>query len=117
VQTEGQALDTKDRHHTFYNDCNEAISEEACRIIKPHAIKAFKSKVEVTGWKDKAYDGHRAYIRCLQDNAVAIQGQDGMIQASGVEWNIKTLDASHSPFLSVPEELAKVVSEINEQFV
>lgn len=68
------------------------------------------------GWKDKAYDGHRAYIRTLQDNALTIKYQDELIARSGVEWLVKSVDASHSAFLSRTGEVVGLVAELTGEF-
>lgn len=109
-------MDTIDRQQTFYNDCEEEVANSMDTILRIQSVRSLMDKVEVAGWKDEAYNGRRAYIRCLQDNAISIEVQDALIQASGVEWTLKTLNASHSPFLSMPKDLAQVVSEIHEQF-
>lgn len=81
--------------------------------LQPHSIKALNTTVDVLGWKE--YEGRRGYIRCLQDQAIPLVGQDHLLGRSG-EWNIKTMDASHSPFLSQPEQLTKNVAEIIAAF-
>ena len=58
----------------------------------------------------------RVYIRCLDDNAITIAGQDFMIAAVdgalGGETEVQTLATSHSPFLSQPRVLAAVLATI-----
>ena len=53
----------------------------------------------------------RHYIRCTQDRAVPVTGQDHMIAtvdgAIGGKTTTHTLDSSHSPFLSRPAALSK----------
>ena len=39
-----------------------------------------------------------------------------MIKYSDVEWTIKTLDTSHSPFLSNPKAVADIVLEMAAEF-
>ena len=55
----------------------------------------------------------RHYIRCLQDRAITLAGQDEMVrlvdEALETSTNIHTLDTSHSPFLSQPQALADLV--------
>ena len=62
----------------------------------------------------------RHYIRCLQDHAVPIAGQDHMIRAVddssiGSRTIIHTLDSSHSPFLSQPDKLASILIRVHAQ--
>lgn len=58
----------------------------------------------------------RHYVRCTQDRAVPLTGQDFMIAT--VDWAIggktitHTLESSHSPFLSQPAALSKILIDI-----
>ena len=58
----------------------------------------------------------RHYIRCTQDHAIPLPGQDHMIAtvdgAIGGKTAIHTLESSHSPFLSQPAALSKVLIDI-----
>jgi pimeloyl-ACP methyl ester carboxylesterase len=55
----------------------------------------------------------RHYIRCTQDRAIPLTGQDHMIAtvdgAIGGKTTIHTLESSHSPFLSQPAALSKIL--------
>jgi len=62
-------------------------------------------------WTCSEFDGRRSYLYCLRDKAIPYTAQKAMVQASGVEWNLGTLDCAHSPFLSCPEELTAWVVE------
>jgi pimeloyl-ACP methyl ester carboxylesterase len=58
----------------------------------------------------------RHYIRCTEDCAVPLTGQDHMIAsvdgAIGGKTITHTLESSHSPFLSQPGNLAKILMDI-----
>jgi pimeloyl-ACP methyl ester carboxylesterase len=58
----------------------------------------------------------RHYIRCTQDRAVPLRGQDHMIAtvdaAIGGRTRTHTLKSSHSPFLSQPAALAQILVDI-----
>ncbi len=58
----------------------------------------------------------RHYIRCLADRAITPAGQDFMIAAVdreiGGATTVTTLGTSHSPFLSQPQALAKILAAI-----
>jgi pimeloyl-ACP methyl ester carboxylesterase len=58
----------------------------------------------------------RHYIRCTQDRAIPLSGQDHMIAtvdaAIGGKTTIHTLDSSHSPFLSQPAALSRILIDI-----
>ena len=61
----------------------------------------------------------RHYIRCTQDRAVPLTGQDHMIatvdDAIGGTTRTHTLESSHSPFLSQPAALSKILIDIYAQ--
>ena len=61
----------------------------------------------------------RHYIRCTQDRAVPLTGQDHMIAtvdgAIGGRTIVQTLESSHSPFLSQPAALSKILMNIGVQ--
>lgn len=53
-----------------------------------------------------------AYLVCEKDNAIPYQAQEGMIaQVQGKNPKafalVEKIDASHSPFLSVPEKMTE----------
>jgi pimeloyl-ACP methyl ester carboxylesterase len=58
----------------------------------------------------------RHYIRCTQDRAIPLTGQDHMIAAVdgaiGGKTTTHTLESSHSPFLSQPANLSKILMDI-----
>ncbi|MDQ0468460.1 alpha/beta fold hydrolase [Labrys wisconsinensis] len=58
----------------------------------------------------------RHYIRCTQDRAVPLAGQDHMIASVdgtiGGKTTTHTLDSSHSPFLSQPAALSRILIDI-----
>jgi pimeloyl-ACP methyl ester carboxylesterase len=61
----------------------------------------------------------RHYIRCTQDRAVPLTGQDHMIAtvdaAIGSKTTTHMLESSHSPFLSQPAKLARILIDIGVQ--
>jgi hypothetical protein len=53
-----------------------------------------------------------AYLLCKKDNAIPLPAQEGMVamaqqKAPGSFDLVETCDASHSPFLSMPETVAQ----------
>ena len=53
----------------------------------------------------------RAYIVCTEDRAIVADLQHDMIEKSGVD-EVRYLPASHSPFLSMPGELADIILKL-----
>lgn len=90
---------SKDQKHYFYNDLPDEIAERIIATLKGHSGAAAMSAPSAIGWREKAYDGHRAYFRAIQDNTVPLKHQDENIARSGVEWLVKSVNASHSAFV------------------
>ena len=80
-------------------------------------MRAFDSPAPPMGWAEPDFQGQVAYIRCMNDQALPPFVQDMFIDKSGVQWNVKDIETSHSPFASRPEELADLLGEIARGFV
>lgn len=87
----------------FYKDVPNP--EKWVEVLKPHSYRSFFSRATYPGWKHVP----RTYLLCEKDMAIPIHAQKGMVENSGVEWRTESIDASHSPFLSMPEEVANSV--------
>ena len=93
----------------MYGDVPEYLAADAASALLPLSLHVFTNPSPAPAWADAAYSGCRAYIRCSQDICLPTFVQDMMVEASGVDWIMKTFDTSHSPFLSCPTELADYV--------
>ena len=88
---------------TFYNDVKEP--EKYVKMLKTHSYRTFASKATYAGWKHVPC----TYLLCEKDNAIPIDAQKGMVEAAreaGADMKAETVNASHSPFMSIPEEMA-----------
>jgi pimeloyl-ACP methyl ester carboxylesterase len=99
----------------FYGDVSEsefvrAASQLHCDESNACAIAAS----EITAGRFGTVPRH--YIRCTQDRAIPLTGQDHMIatvdSAIGGKTTIHTLESSHSPFLSQPATLSRILIDI-----
>lgn len=81
-----------------------------------HSLSSSLSDLVIFGYKENSFDHCRGYIRCLQDRVVPVQYQDIMLQRTRVNWSVKTINAGHSPFVSKPHDLARIVAEFVETF-
>jgi len=99
-------------------DVPKVLASEAAAALRPMAIRASAdiSSGLVTDWAKSAYKGHMAYIRCTKDACLPLAFQDLMLKESGGDWIIHSMDAGHSPFLSCPAELAKIIVSLAEAF-
>jgi alpha-beta hydrolase superfamily lysophospholipase len=99
---------------TFYGDVTDADFELAASQLhcdEPGAIAVTPSAVTPAGFGTVP----RHYIRCTQDQAVPLACQDHMIAmvyaAIGGKTTVHTLVSSHSPFLSQPVALSRILAE------
>lgn len=92
-------------HHTFYNDVSKEIAERMEAGLKYHASRTFQSKISYAAWK--YIDS--TYIICELDNALPGVAQEAMSGQDGRWLKVERLQASHSPWLSMPEETAELV--------
>jgi pimeloyl-ACP methyl ester carboxylesterase len=102
----------------FYADVPEsefAAAASQLHCDEPNAGALAPS--EITRGRFGAVPRH--YIRCTQDRAIPLTGQDHMIatidRAIGGKTMTHTLESSHSPFLSQPANLAKILIDIRLQ--
>ncbi|MEM7348444.1 MAG: alpha/beta fold hydrolase [Chloroflexota bacterium] len=99
----------------FYADLTDEDFAMALGILHPdEPAQVVGVPSNITAEKFGTVSRH--YIRCTQDNAISIAGQDKMINLVDAELGNKTtthtLEASHSPFFSQPEQLADVLVTI-----
>ncbi len=87
----------------FYGDCSDEDIEFAKAHLVPQAFQPMNQKLRLS----EANYGRvpRVFIECLQDGALSIRMQRAMYDQVGVD-KVVTMDTSHSPFFSAPEELA-----------
>lgn len=87
----------------FYNDVENP--EHHVKSLKPHSYRTFFSKVTYPAWKYVP----STYLLCEKDMAIPIHVQKAMVESPGAAFTVETVDASHSPFLSMPAETARSI--------
>ena len=90
----------------FYHDCSQSDLSMAKNNLVPQATEPLRAKVCLT--EEKYGSVPRAYIECLRDRAIPIKMQREMVSDVPCQ-QVETLDTSHSPFFSAPEELAQLL--------
>ena len=102
----------------FYGDVSESEFAHAASQLhcdEPNAGALAPS--EITPGRFGGLPRH--YIRCTQDRAIPLAGQDHMItavdRAIGGKTTTHTLESSHSPFLSQPAALSQILMDIHVQ--
>lgn len=93
----------------YCGDCSEADIAFAQSRIEPEPVRPSLAKVTLTEGRFGTVP--RSYIRCTQDRGLSIQMQDRLIARQPCE-RVATLDASHSPFLSMPDQLAAALRSV-----
>jgi pimeloyl-ACP methyl ester carboxylesterase len=101
-------LDPKVVRDAFYHDCSDEAAARAEARLRPQPAGGFQPRFELA--PDRFGRVPRHYIECLQDRAIDIATQRAM--HAKMPCAVHTLDASHSPFLSMPEELAAVLERV-----
>jgi pimeloyl-ACP methyl ester carboxylesterase len=97
---------------SFYADVPQAEFEQAAAQLHCDESNAGAlSPSQITAERFGTVQRH--YIRCTQDRAIPVTGQDHMIAtvdaALGNKTMIHTLESSHSPFLSQPAALTEIL--------
>lgn len=85
-----------------YGDCSEEDMEWAKKRLIPQPLAPFVTPVGVSEAFGRV---RRTYIECLQDRAIGPATQKRMYTELPCE-KVVSMQTSHSPFLSAPEELA-----------
>ncbi|MCH8011592.1 MAG: alpha/beta fold hydrolase [Candidatus Marinimicrobia bacterium] len=87
---------------TFYGDCSDEDVARAKSLLVPQAVAPFATPVNTT--EEKFGRVPRVYISCLRDKAITPALQEKMYKVLPCE-KVISMDTSHSPFFSAPEEL------------
>ena len=93
----------------FYGECSVQDFEFARARLTPEPIRVLAAPVQVTA--ENFGRVPRAYIETVRDRAVTLAAQRRMQSALPCA-PVFTLDTDHSPFLSQPEALARILISI-----
>lgn len=97
---------------TFYGDCAPSDQDWAVSRLVPEPIGPMVVPLALT--EERYGSVPRHYIECTLDRAIPIAQQRMMQQAQPCA-GVATLESAHSPFLSMPDELAGVLHSIAER--
>ncbi len=93
----------------FYRDCSEEDVRFAMERLVPEPLPPLADPVAITA--ENFGTVPRYYIECFEDEAIVIEQQRKMREATPCA-KVFTLKTSHSPFFSAPGELAETLGEI-----
>ena len=93
----------------FYHDCSGPDITYATEHLTPQPLELLSTPVKIT----EAGFGSvpRIYVECTDDRAISIELQRDMIAASPCV-EVISLHSSHSPFFSMPKELALALARL-----
>ena len=97
---------------SFYNDCSAEDIEYLLARVKPQPVKPLQTPLRLSAENYGRIP--RYYVKGLLDQGVTPAFQDKMIAASPVRRTFE-LRASHSPFMSMPRELANVLLQVAQE--
>jgi pimeloyl-ACP methyl ester carboxylesterase len=92
----------------YYGDCSEADLDWVRPRLVPESLRPSVTKVRLT---ERFQSVPRSYIRCTQDRGLSIQMQDRLIERQPCQ-HVASLDASHSPFLSMPDRFVAALTAV-----
>ncbi|MFJ8025702.1 alpha/beta fold hydrolase [Streptomyces sp. NPDC096311] len=101
---------------TFYGDVDPAVADAALGLLTPDApagIALGATTLTRDGWGSVP----RTYVTCAQDRALLPALQRRFIDDADAAFPdnptaVVALDASHSPFLSMPREVADIIVKV-----
>lgn len=88
----------------FYNDLSADEAKKSVGTLSHHSYGCLFTKLTYPAYKDIP----TTYFLCEKDNAIPLFVQKKMVEnarALGVQVDTVTFDASHSPFLSMPDDV------------
>jgi pimeloyl-ACP methyl ester carboxylesterase len=93
----------------FYADCSDADVEHARQRLSPEPLKPLATSLRISAQRFGSVP--RAYIETTRDRAISPEAQRRMRSVLPCA-PVFTLDTGHSPFLSQPEALARILISI-----
>jgi pimeloyl-ACP methyl ester carboxylesterase len=102
-------IDVSKVREIFYADCSDEDVAWATERLCREPANVMRDAIELS--PENFGRVPRDYIVCGRDKALLPEGQRAVHERSGCR-KVYTMDTSHSPFFSAPEELAKLLGEI-----
>jgi pimeloyl-ACP methyl ester carboxylesterase len=96
----------------FYGDCSDADVQFAKSRLVPEPTAPIETPLNLT--QDRYGRIPKTYIETLQDRAVSPMLQRKMYTAARCD-NITRINTSHSPFLSQPVQLGRILQDLQRE--
>lgn len=98
---------------TLYNDLPPSQAEELAKGHLPQAQSVFEMPVREPLWEDGELDGGgRVYVLTKLDQTFPPHVQEMLVKGSGVEWDVKEVEAGHCGFIGAAGGVARVIMEV-----
>jgi len=97
-----------------YIFCNDGSKQQKAQLVKSLKPEPTAPMATPLAYDSSVFAGlDKYYIYTTQDHAISYGFQQQMVKEAGIT-NTFALDASHSPFLSKPTELAKILQNLTK---
>ena len=96
----------------FYADCAAEDRTLARSLVRPEPLDPISTPVTTT--EERFGSVRRVYVGCTEDRAITPAQQEAAVEAHGVDLEL-TLEASHSPFFSMPVATADALETAAER--
>jgi pimeloyl-ACP methyl ester carboxylesterase len=106
----GATIDPAKAKEIFFHDCSDDDVRTALQLLGTETPVIYPLPIQTTPSRFGRVP--RAYVECLQDKAIGLTLQRSMVAALPCE-RVVSMDTSHSPFFSKPEELARILVELS----
>ena len=93
----------------LYTDCPTQLQRVATEALIPQPVRPLFSPVEISEARFGTVP--KAFIECVHDQAIPLALQRKMQTFTSFD-QVRTLEAAHSPFLSMPEKTADILEEL-----
>jgi pimeloyl-ACP methyl ester carboxylesterase len=107
-ETDTAQLDLARAVEFFFHDCTPDVAASAVAQLRPMSMAAMTCTPRAVAWREKP----STYIVCTDDRALPVTLQQSNANRLGTVFEMPT---SHSPFLSRPDDLARLLIEISSR--
>jgi pimeloyl-ACP methyl ester carboxylesterase len=106
----GDTVTPRRPREIFYADLTQKDSDRAIAQLKPESLSAFTARQKAAAWRTAP----STYVVCEQDRAIPVPAQE---QMSARATKTDRLATSHSPFLSQPGAVARLIADVAKRQV
>ena len=101
----------------FYHDVDEERAESLAKKLVTHNFNEISKTIHHAPWKDLP----TFFVYCTEDLALGLELQKTMVrdavESGAVEFHVRELESSHSPFWSMPAAVVAIVEEVWKLYV